>query len=543
MATAHISDMGAAIAAGDVPGAFEEGRAVFVFPTLTYAGSRGAAHNWTVRVRLLRGEEYVPITAAMLHQPVPALAGYRAEITVEAGQEGGKVRDVVPTYVSAGKNSGKRNATNPITQALRDALGLYNKHRRRGDIIKAAPTPLLERAAAEAKAEAAAAGPERAVDEGPAPAGPEPAGDPADDMPPPQLVKKLGDSGDATLTPPSFQRGITAQPKLNGVRLVAFNAAAPADGGDAVMIYSRTGVRYPGQAHIVAELRHLFFTAPPVPEVVPAPAGADPAAYAAAYAGGPGGLHLDGELYLHGHSLPWISGQARKGDDEGRLEYHVFDVFFPRAKARGLEMASRDRQAYLSAVFAAAASVPYALPHLRRVENTPVVSAAELERVAKRYLREGYEGAIARKDWAGYQYGYSNYHSANLVKIKPKFDDEFPVVGYTQGTRGKDVGAVIWECEVPNPVIAADARFTVVPNMTYEDRRRVYRCLGETVAGRDGRPTTRFERDVRGRPLTVEYAERSAKTGKPLQPKAVAFRTYEEGTDADPIARMLRECR
>ena len=69
------------------------------------------------------------------------------------------------------------------------------------------------------------------------------------------------------------------------------------------------------------------------------------------------------------------------------------------------------------------------------------------------------------------------------MKIRPIFDDGFTVVGYTQGTRGKDVGAVIWECEVPKPV---DRLFTVVPkDMTYEDRYAVYECLGTLVVGRD----------------------------------------------------------
>ncbi len=61
------------------------------------------------------------------------------------------------------------------------------------------------------------------------------------------------------------------------------------------------------------------------------------------------------------------------------------------------------------------------------------------------------------------------------MKIKPKHDAEFPVVGFTQGRRGKDVGAVIWECGVPNPVNPRDKTFTVVPkDMTYEQRYAIY---------------------------------------------------------------------
>jgi hypothetical protein len=163
-----------------------------------------------------------------------------------------------------------------------------------------------------------------------------------------------------------------------------------------------------------------------------------------------------------------------------------------------------------------------------RVENFPVADAAELDALVARFLADGYEGAIARKDGAGYRYGYNGYHSANLLKIKPTFDAEFPVVGFTQGSRGKEVGAVIWECEVPGgPGDPGDRRFTVVPkDMSYEERRALFQCLGGLVPGPGGpgaAAVTRFERDLRGRPLTVEYREVSAKTGKPLQAKALAL--------------------
>ena len=120
----HIPNMRHALEAGELPGGFADpGRTVYAFPTLAYAGARGATRLWTVRVRLIAGGDYVPISDAMLDQPPPGLDGHRAEITVESQQAGGKIRDVVPTYVGVGKNLGKKNATNCVTQALRDALG------------------------------------------------------------------------------------------------------------------------------------------------------------------------------------------------------------------------------------------------------------------------------------------------------------------------------------------------------------------------------------------------------------------------------------
>ena len=375
-------------------------------------------------------------------------------------------------------------------------------------------------------------------------------------MPPPMLVKKIGDSAAATLTPETFRKGVTAQRKFNGVRFVVF--ASP----DLRRLsrYSRSGTEYPGQEQVVAEMLPMYRFAP---RLVPGEYGlpAIPEGKVAgdlpardrhileAYGADPGRPHaptpyFDGELFQLGRSLNWISGQARRGDDEGVLEYHVFDVFFPHAKAAGHDMESRHRQAYLAAFFKRAGEAGLKHPHIVPVEDFPVRTLAELHDLAKRFVREGYEGAIARKDRAGYQYSYSGYHSPNLVKIKPKHDAEFPVIGYTQGTRGKDVGAVIWECEVPNPVDPRDKTFTVVPkDLTYGDRYAVFDCLGKMVEGPGGKRMTRFERDIKGLPLTVEYAELSVKTGKPLQPKALVFRTYEGGPQADPVKKLLDDCR
>jgi hypothetical protein len=290
-------------------------------------------------------------------------------------------------------------------------------------------------------------------------------------------------------------------------------------------------------------------------EGCPAAAAAAPAAaaarLAALYAAAP--VYLDGEIYLHGQSLRWISGQARRSADEETLDYVVFDCFFPAAKAGGHEMPSARRQEYLDLVFAARppAGRGGGGRHVRRAENFRAASLAGLEGLYARFLREGYEGAIARKDCGGYRYGYNGYHSAALVKLKPLLDSEFELVGYTDGA-GKDAGAVIWLCEVGPAAAkdAADTRFAVAPKgMSYRDRYLVFRCLGEVVANDPaavaaGGPArlTRFERDFKGRPLTVEYPERSTKTGKPVQAKALAIRAYEGGPGFDPLRRLYAEC-
>jgi ATP-dependent DNA ligase len=338
------------------------------------------------------------------------------------------------------------------------------------------------------------------------------------------LLSALGASKRATLTADDFRDGVTAQRKLNGVRLVAFldagaapgavaaGTAAVAAGTAAVVFYSRSGLKYPGLSRVAADLRRLAAAAGP------GPAGAAP--------------YFDGELYVHGRDLAWISGQARRADDDASLVYHVFDVFFPAAKAAGVDTPYRERRAYLDAAFAAAAAAGLAC--VVPVAAAPAASAEALAAFAAQAIADGYEGAVARRDAAGYTYSYRGYHSADALKIKPTFDAEFRVVGFSAGRRGKDAGALIWECAT-----AAGRRFTVVPkSLTLEARRALYRCLGAPAAAA---PRTRFEQDLAGRPITLEYRELSA-DGIPLQAKAVTFRTYEDGAAADPWAALLREC-
>lgn len=493
----HVTNMKIAIDSGDIPGEFTDDFKVFAFPTLLYTSAKNATLQWSISVRLIYKGEFIPITDEMLDQSEELVLTeeYKAEIIVKASQVGGKVRDVIPTYVSKGKNIGKKNATNCITQAIRDAFGLYNKQKKRGSTIGAS---------AEEQPHKCEVSKEK-----------------ISKNPPPMLVKKNGSSHDATLKAEDFINGITVQRKLNGVRLIIYKS----DTDPAYLVrYSRTGIEYPGQLQIVSEMMQMIsvFADKDIP-------------------------YFDGELYVHGKPLNWISGQARKSIDDDSLEYHIFDMFV----IHSLDMKSIDRQAYLDAFFANADAAGIAHPHIIRVENFKVKNESEINTLAKQFLDENYEGAIARKDVAEYRYGYNNYHSSNLVKIKPVFEDEFKVVGYTQGTRGKDVGAIIWECENQNPVVMPNnvyidvpsGTFTVVPkDMTYQERYKLYKCLGEIVLTSDGVKTTLFDRDIKGLPLTVEYREMSISTGKPLQAKALAFRTYESGPLLDPIRTLLEKC-
>lgn len=443
----HIPDVLAAVREGTIPCTYDRKLRAYVFPTVTSKTSRGARTFWTIRVGLVdRNHEPLPIP----DEAFEAVATIGC-IVVESFQERGKIRDVVPTYVSKGKNAGKKNATNAFSQAIRDAFTLYNKK------LKVSSSGI------------------------------------SDERPPPMLVKTNGDTRQATLTEDDLDSGVIAQTKLNGVRLVAYLK------NNEVVMYSRTGSLYPGMDNIREDLTAILQRA--------------------------GGYYLDGEIYRHGESLLWISGQSRREQDDSSLEYHVFDCFDPgNPQESGI-----DRQNKLDELFSHASA---GSSHVKRVQNFYPQSMEEVHSLFQQFTRDGYEGIILRRASAPYVFSVNGSRSSDVLRIKPKLHAEFKCVGFTQGDKGKDKGAVIWICEPITPKDKhAENTFHVLPkNMTYELRYKLFRFLS-----RDDN----FDRYLNGRPLTVEFDEYSKKTGFPLRAKAETFRTYE-ASDADPMREVVR---
>lgn len=469
-----------AIKTGAIPGCFTTDLKHFIFPSLKYVNERKDLLEWSLDIKLKKDDKYVSIDETMLDTPIFKFNdSYVAEIMVYSQQVGGKIRKSVPTIISTGKNIGKKNETNVLTQAFRDALSLYNKQLKKTNIGS------------------------------------------SDEKPPPMLIQWINDSKTSTLTDEDFKNGITLQRKYNGVRYVTYINI-----NSSVVQYSRSGSDYHPSESINTELIKLL-TNPPIFVLNKYGITTQEEINVYKYSN----PYIDGELYLHGKSLSYISGQARKESDKEEMNYYIFDVFFPYAISEGFHMISKYRQQYLTDLFA---STKY--KYLVRVENVHVKNMEDLNKKTELFIKEGYEGAVARKDAKEYKYSFNNYHSSNAVKIKPIYSKEFRVVDFTEGKKGKDVGKILWICEVDTPKDPNDNTFTVVPNLSLPDREKLFICLSKKVDTKH----TRFEKDVKGLYITLEYSELSEKTGKPLQAKAIAFRTYE--SDSDPMTKVFKDC-
>jgi len=524
----HITDTLAAIADGTIPGVFTPDRMTFLFPTVRSTNSRGKFLFWMISVTHLGADgRPAPIEDTYLGESCRQLpAGHAGRIDAKSWQDEGDARTGTrPTLVTRGKRLRTAKPTNVLTQAFRDALGRHRARVRTSHRTGATDAGLIR--------------------------------------PPPMLVKREGATKSTGLAV-FMSEPTTAQHKLNGVRVVTFLAglssetfAAGVPASSRVVIYSRTGAMYPGFPKIREAARVALSTPPPVtvkwlqkwvPDANVHTAAAfrmyphmtDPARNDATDRRRTV-VYLDGEAYLAGRPLRTISGAARRAADSIDIEFHVFDCFFPGAMAAGVFLPSEARQEYLDLLMARfPAPEAGATPRFVRVPNESPATPDAARALADKYVCDGFEGLVLRRNSAPYEFGGNGYHSSGLIKIKPVYHDEFRVVGFFQGTRGKDVGAVIWECDVA-AATGTDTRFRVVPkDMTYEQRYRVFRCLSQTV----GLGVTRFDRDFRGRLLTVEFPERSTKTGKPTQAKACAFRLAADGGegDFDPLNRLFVEC-
>ncbi len=466
-----------------IPGSFSIDYKQFTFPTIRYINERKDVLEWSIDIKLKKDNNYVKIDENLLDNPLFKLdKTYIAEINVNSQQIGGKIRKSVPTLVHIGKNIGKKNETNVITQAFRDALSLYNKH------LKKTSTGS------------------------------------SDEKPPPMLIQWVNESKSSILTPNDFIEGLTIQRKFNGVRYVTFM-----DINSNVIQYSRTGSNYHPAEYLNNELNIILSNTIEFSSI--GKYGITTEEELSIYKQSK--PYLDGELYLHGKSLSYISGQARKETDKEELDYYVFDIFFPFAIANGYNMISKYRQQYLDDLMVKNCN---SVCHVKKVQNHIVNNINELNKLVESFIKEGYEGGIVRRDNKEYKYSFNNYHSSNVLKIKPVYSNEFRVIGFTEGKKGKDVGKIIWICEVDNPIDPNDSTFMVVPNLSLQDRSKLFICLSEKI----NKTQTRFDKYIKDQYITLEYSEISSKTGKPLQAKAIAFRTYE--SSKDPIKKIFMDC-
>ena len=468
----------------DIPGHLSEDSKTYLFPSVTGKTSSDKVTEWLISVRIYAtlsdakskiGKSMV-ITPEIMYN-TDFESRYVARILIFSRIGDGKIQKKVPTFVTAGKNQGRSGETNVFCQALRDALGLYNKHRRRtGDL---------------------------SADSG------ESSGDEDDEQTPakevkpsPMLAKLYSDVYDTTADPSP----IYVQRKYNGVRAIG---TVINDERGSVVLYSRKGLNYSGFTSLKKEIADICSAWNDAVASGCAEGAPDDANDFSNTGLRPNGnLYIDGELYKHDVPLPVISGIVRRVNDDAaqsELMFIVYDVFIVNKGASvSNELRFDERFAIMRAI--QRSRIGKQLRVIQFADTYTCVSSPERRAIDgamemyRKFLSEGYEGAIVRIN-APYMHSANDHHSNVLLKIKPVRDAEYKITGYTTGIRGKAAGAVLFECETPD----GKHTFNVTPMGTIESR--VARAIEFERIMPNGK--TVFENEWLGRQLTVIFDELS----------------------------------
>ena len=208
------------------------------------------------------------------------------------------------------------------------------------------------------------------------------------------------------------------------------------------------------------------------------------------------GLVLDGELYSDTLTFQELVGLVKRvtlkpGNDKQMLEVSL----------RVYDCVNTKKTDDFQGRYLDITGITHGAKYLSLVENILVNNEAQIHEAQRKFVEEGYEGAMVRNLTGAYAIGK---RSANLQKVKTFLDGEYPIVGFTQGTGG-ETGCVIWICETPD-----GKRFRVRPRGTQEDRKVLFQNGSDYV----------------GQQLTVRYQELTD-DGVPRFPVGIAIRDYE----------------
>lgn len=451
----------------EFPGSIEEGSGYHALPLLWHKDKSLKWRKWQIFIRLIKKpkkhitnidwnvlsesqvnikDEYYSVGEKIPH-------GTIAQVWVETGVESGKITKSAPSYFDKVSNEGRANERNVFQTALIYARNQWELRKNKGGHVRK-----TEEIKVSINTEYF-----------------------------PMLAKDYK-AGGKYITFPAF-----IQPKLDGMRCLVY--LSKANGGiNDVVAYSRNRKMMPNVDYIKKilhpYLKVLFDTE------------------------NNQSIYFDGELYKHGKALQDICGDGRNTNTDtsksntNRNEYHIYDCFYPLELDNGFTLRHDQLLLFFENLRACDRMIIKSVP-TQLVENMSEASKMYME-----FTKMGYEGAMLRNINGKYlahptKTGVA-LRSNDLVKMKPKFDDEFEVVDFTEGSKGKDKGAILWVCR------SGDSLFNVTPkSITYEQRYALFADAKKN-----------FDEKYKGRMLKVEY-EGLSKNNIPLRAKALMFRDPE----------------
>jgi ATP-dependent DNA ligase len=454
------------------PGSIDTDRNMYVFPTLYKTANTGKVREWTIYIRLIKKDSVnktetkkqnwelmheieVPIKSLYLEETLKAPHGIIAEMWTESGISSMKISRSAATYIES-KNVGKKNERNALQQALVTARGKYLKKIDEGSTLNLDTVT-----------------------------------DVAVSNPTSRFYPMLAQKYEKLYAKIDF-KDLFIQVKLDGNRCVAFLDNIKSPTYKNVILYSRQLKDWPHSPPndlVRKSLLQMLIDAYDNERME--------------------SIYLDGELYRHDLPLQEINSIVRgKGDAGENIEYHVYDHFYPHYEKEGF--AERNRT--LKTLFDSFTKEQY----IKLVKTTEIHSEKECDEIYKDALAKKYEGIMIRTANGPYEKSMvkksEQLRSKHLIKRKETYDEEFEVVGYTEGKSGKEKGMIVWRCKAKNK---NGDTFNVVPNLSHKERYEIFKECEK-----------KFAEKYEGRLLKVEFRGLSNKN-IPLQAKAIEFRDYK----------------
>ena len=458
------------------PGKIDSTTGEYHFPALFHIDSSENTRKWEIKVRLIKGipkkygidwdvlkDDTIPIKKEYLEgKRIPD--GTSAQIFVETGVIGGKQTRHAPTYPEL-KNEGKSNERNVFEQGLVDARTLYLKKTENGLQIEKE----FKKKKSSKKSNS-----NKNIKYFP-------------------MLVRVFENEKKHLEYPLY-----VQPKLDGARCIAFLDKSPIQNPTIknVIMYSRQKKDYIGFDNMKEELL---------------PALIDMWDFEKNES-----IYIDGELYKHGFDLQTISGAVRNPkraemSEYKGIQYWVFDIFYP--SRLGIEF--QDRIDILGDLFDSLGNPEY----IKQVSTHKVKTDHDQEKLYKHYLTKKYEGIILRNATSLYlthpTKNSMSIRSKFVLKRKMTYSDEFEVVDFGQGTKGKDKEAIMWILKTHD----TNKIFSATPKDTTYNKR--YELFKEANAN----DKKGFIDKYKGRMMTIEYEDLS-KDKIPLRAKSIGFREH-----------------
>jgi ATP-dependent DNA ligase len=324
---------------------------------------------------------------------------------IRHGQKDGALQTTL-RVVETGKNIGKKNETTPLNQAISETKRKWVDKKDKEGYVE-------DESQLDAKEQDSGAEKETAIIS-------------ATIYP---MLAKVYDSKKTSkngITFPCF-----VQPKLDGLRCVMYKGVT-----GKIVAQSRTGGVFEFMDHIIGEVACILNNNP--------------------------NLILDGELYTTEIPFENLAGLIKKKHASSEdlkqiqlIDYHVYDLI----DLQNASIKFSERTSFLNFL------VKSSFKHVKFVKTCSVPSHAEFYEKFQEFIAEGYEGAMLRNSNGLYK---QNNRSSDLQKYKEFQEEEYKIVGFTQG-EGRDEGTVIWICE-----IADGTKFNVRPRGTVEHRKELF---------------------------------------------------------------------